>query len=164
MKAMTAGRCLLARDQLQELHVADGVEEVGDEEVLAEVVRAALGHADDREPRGVGGHHGARLAVLFDLGEEALLDGHVLLDDLDDPVAVGDLVHVVVKVAHLDEPDQVLVVERRGLALEELVQRASGEAVAEGAAVDVILRAGVGRDDVQHHAGDPRVGEVGGDA
>ena len=99
MKLMHLGGGVLAGDQLEQPHVADGVEEVGDQEVLAEVLRAALGHAADGQARGVGGDDGPRLADLLDPGEELLLDVEPLHHHLDDPVALRQPVPVVLEVA-----------------------------------------------------------------
>jgi hypothetical protein len=61
---------------------------VGHEEVTPEIIASPLLHALDGQAGGVGGDESARPTVLLDLGEERLLDGEVLDDDLDDPVAL----------------------------------------------------------------------------
>src|SRR5690606_12769206 len=111
---------LLAADDLEEVHVAHGVEEVGDAEALAERGAAALQHVLDLEAGGVRGDDGARLDELLQLGEELLLGLELLDDDLDDPVALLYPREVLVDAAGLDELGVLLAHEGRGLLLEGL--------------------------------------------
>ena len=75
-------------DDLEQLHVADGVEEVQHEEVLLEVRRAALRHLRDAEAGRVRRDDAVLGHDLLELLEERLLGLDLLDDRLDDEVAV----------------------------------------------------------------------------
>jgi hypothetical protein len=92
------------RDQLDQLEVAGRVEEMGAKEPAPEVVRAALGHAVQRQPGGVGADHRSRADGLLDPGQQVLLGLQALHDRLDDPVGVGEPVEVLLEGP---EPDPV---------------------------------------------------------
>ena len=141
-----------ARHQLEQPHVAHRVEEVGDEEVLAEVLGASLGHAGDRQAGGVRGHDRARLADLLDPREDLLLDVEPLHHDLDDPVALGHAVPVVLEVADLDQGQEARRVQQRRPRLLDSLEAGERQLVAEAWV------------DVQQQHWNPGVGEVGGDA
>ena len=154
---------LRARDDLEEVHVADGVEEVGAEEVALEGVGAPLEHAVDAEARRVRRHERRAVPVGLDLPEEIALDGHVLLDDLDDPVDLAQALEVVRQVADLDEGCGGVVEEEGRARGQRLVEAALRPAVARGAVAAFGVRQ-VRGDDVEQDDADAARGEVGGDA
>ena len=117
MRCTTSGSVSLPGDQLQQLHVAHGVEEVRHEEVLAEVRRRGPRSMPAMErPEVLELTMASWLRVLLHLGEQGLLDGHVLLHHLDDPVALGDAGQVVLEVAHLDGGEHLLGDDGAGAA------------------------------------------------
>jgi hypothetical protein len=158
-----ARRRVLARHELQELHVPDGVEEVHDEEALLEGVAAPLEHLGDAEPGGVRRDDRVRGHDALQLREQRALRLDLLDDGLDDEVDVLQAIEVVLDVARRDELRVALVKERRRARLERLLEPSRGEAIARGAAA--LLGLGqVRRDDVEQQHFDAGVREVGGDA
>jgi hypothetical protein len=81
---------LLARDDLQQRHDGDRVEEVEAHDPLR-VLQPAR-HLGDRQRGGVRGQHALGGDDGLDLGEDLLLDPHLLEDRLDDEVGVGEAV------------------------------------------------------------------------
>ena len=161
------GLGLFAGDQLEQPHVAHRVEEVGDEEMLLEILRAPLGHARDRQPRGVGGDDAPRLPHFVDPGKDLLLDVEALDHDLDDPVALGEPIPVVLEVTDLDQRQESFRVERCGLRFLDALEPRRGELVAESRVIFrqtllPVLLGELGRYDIEQQDGDSGVGEVGG--
>ncbi len=149
-------------DDLEQAHVARGIEEVGAEPVAAEVfVGDACDDLVDGEAGGVGGGDGAGAAMDADTFEEGALDVEVFGDDLDDPVAVGDEAQVVVEVADSEEAGGVGGVEGGGFGLLEGFEGGEDDLVA---LVPGGVGGGSGRDDVEQDDGEAGVGDVGGDA
>ena len=77
-----------ALHELQQPQVAHGIEEVGDDEVLPEGVRAALHQELQGDARCVRADPGAGLEMRLEPPVQVALDGQVLLHHLHDPVAV----------------------------------------------------------------------------
>src|SRR3546814_196329 len=107
---------LLAGDQLQQRHVARRVEEVGDEEVAGEALRQAFGQQRQRQCRGVGRDDRAVLAHALETLVEVAFHLGIFQHRLDDPVAVGELVYVVLQIARRDQPGGALPHEGRRVA------------------------------------------------
>ena len=150
-------------DDLEEAHVAHGIEEVRPAEVLSEVLASSLGHLRDGDAGGVGRDEGTGLPRGIYALEEGLLDVEPLHDHLDDPVDVLYLVEVVVEVAGRDPFRESGIVEGGGFCLERRFEALVGEAVATGAVVFFVFGQ-VARDDVEEEDFEPDVGEVAGDA
>ena len=74
-----------AGNDLHQLHGRHGVKEVHTDEVVLQ----ALAHLGDGQRGGVGGEDGLILAQSVQLGQQLLLDGHVLGDALDDQIGIG---------------------------------------------------------------------------
>ena len=106
------------RDDLQQGEVARRVEEVRAAEAGLEVVAPALGEVADGNAGRVGGDGRAGLAVLLDLLKQDALDVQPLDDDLDDPVAIRNLGHVVLEVARGDAVGEGLPVQGAGLGFD----------------------------------------------
>ena len=87
-------------DDLHQPHVARRIEEVRSEPAPADGFRQFGRDRRDRQAAGVGGQDRVALQVRHDLVEQRLLDGQVLGDGLDHPVAIGQQRQVVVEVAH----------------------------------------------------------------
>ena len=145
------------RDHLEQLEVARRVEEVGPEEALLEIVRAALGDLVDRQAGGVRRDHGRVARVLLDAGHHVLLDVHPLDDDLDHPVHVGDLVEVVLEIAEGDALLRRLGEERRGVHLRRVLESAFDDRVGLAFLADRLRR------DIEEKDFEAGVGEVGRD-
>ena len=164
-EAQQVGIGVGARHHFEQTHVTHRVEEVRNEEILAEIVRAALDHPGDRQAGGVRRDDGAGAADLLDAGEYLLLDVQALDDDLDDPVALGETTPVVLEVADLDQWQEALGVDRRGLRLLDALDAGERELVAEARVVPrqpllLVLRGEVLRHDVEHQRAHAGVGEV----
>ena len=106
------------RNDLQQRQVARRVKEVRAAEAGLKVFAPSLGEVLNGDATRVGGDGRARLAVLFDLGKDDLLDVQALDHHFDDPIAAGDAVHVVFKVAGGDAVGKRLAVQRAGLAFD----------------------------------------------
>ncbi len=74
-KSITSMRGVEERDQLDQVHVARRVEEVGAQEVLAEAYGKSFGDFMKRDAAGVGGDDGGGLAEELDFFPEVALDG-----------------------------------------------------------------------------------------
>ena len=66
-----------ADDELEELHVADGVEEVHHQEALLERLGSPFHHLGDAEARGVRGDHRVRPDHLLDALEDGVDGGRI---------------------------------------------------------------------------------------
>ncbi len=86
-------------NDLQQAHVARRVEEVRAEPVPAELSLKPSAMACHGQSAGVGGDDGARLAHGLHLAQQRALELQVLHHGLDDPVALGQQVEMVVEVA-----------------------------------------------------------------
>ncbi len=145
-------------DDLQQPHVADGVEEVGDEEVLLHLLGHVRDHGREGDARGVGGDDGAGPPVLRHPLVDLLLDGQVLDHHLDDQIALAEQRGVVVVIGGGDQGGGVRGEERGGLDLAGL-----GDALA-GGHPPIGPLGQIPRHDVVEHRGHTGVGEMGGDA
>ena len=130
-----------------------------DDEALLHAGGQALGQAVDLHAAGVRGEDRVLGQVLLHATVELAFDVHVLDHDLDDEVAVGDPIQVVLEVAGLDQTGGGGVVEGRGLGPEGLGDRLVGQAVS-----GLRVLAGVLGHDVEEEGLDPRAGQVGGDS
>ena len=86
---MTVSGRLGGAHDLEQLHHVGRREEVQADHVCGRLV--TRGDLVDVERRGVGGEDRAGLADAVELGEDLLLDVHVLEHGLDDEVAVGEV-------------------------------------------------------------------------
>ena len=142
-------------DHLEQAHVAGRVEEMGDQEVAAEACRQAVGELGERQGRGVGGDHGARLADPVELAVEGALDVQLLDHRLDDPVDLAKTLQIVLEIAGGHQPRRLPAHEGRRIGLGHALERAARERVPIG---------GAGRHDVEQQDRDAGVGDLGGDA
>ena len=78
---------------------------MGAEPGPAELGRELPGNAGYRETAGVGGEDDSGLEKGGDFGEDFLLDGQVLGDRLDHPIAFGKTRQIVVEGSGLDQLD-----------------------------------------------------------
>ena len=127
------------------------------EPAAAEVVGEAFDDFRHRQAAGVGGDDGAGLANRFDLAQQAALDLQVFDDGFDDPVDLGELLEIVLKVADGDQARERGLEEGGGLRLHGSFQTGGGNAVARGTV-------GVGRNDVEQIRRNTGIGQVRGDA
>src|SRR5690606_33582464 len=108
---------LLARDQLNELHIPRRIEKMYADKMLFEIVREWLCDGVDRNAARIRSDHGRGLSMLINLGKKLVLYIKILDNGLDDKVAVADLCQIVREVA---KRDQLRISERhkwRGLEL-----------------------------------------------
>ena len=105
-------------DDLQQPHVARRVEEMGNQKVFGKSLRTPFDQRAERDGGGVRRHRRAGLAHRIDLGIERLLHVEALQHDLDDPVAIGELLEIVVDIADLDQLGVARRHQRRRLCLE----------------------------------------------
>ena len=146
---------LTAGNDLHQPHVARRIEEMGDQEVAAQLLGQALRHLVDRQAAGIGGEDRRRREIRGDLLQELELDRHILDDDLDHPVAGRQFRQVILQVADLDLGRIFRQVERRRLHFQQPLQAVLGDAVAhcralEGQPPGLLLFAQFLRDDVEH--------------
>jgi hypothetical protein len=97
------GRRVGPGHELEELHVADRVEEVHHEEALLERLAAALQHVAMRRPEVFEATIVVRGDELLELRRRAPASARALDDRLDDEVAVAHLLEVVLRVADRTE-------------------------------------------------------------
>ena len=152
------GQGVGAAHELEQPHVADGVEEVGDDEVLPHLFRHAGGHVGQGQARGVAGHDAAGATVGCHPLEDLRLDVEALDHHLDDEVTLGEQAGVVVVVGGGEHAGQALLEEGGGLELGGVLDAVDGQLGARGTVGQVAGH------DVEEHAGHAGVGEVGGDA
>src|SRR6185312_12901064 len=98
-------------NDLQQAHVARGIEEVRAKPVPAEVLAESLGNTRHRQPARIRGYNAPRLARGFNLPEQGAFDLQVFSDSFNDPVGVGDELHVIFKIADCEKPLQPLLKE-----------------------------------------------------
>ena len=96
------GRRLRPDDELQQAHIAGRIEEVGDQEVALQARRHAVGQGGKRYGGGVRRDDGAVLADGVDLGIEVAFDVDPFDHRLDDPIAVGQAIQVILDIARRD--------------------------------------------------------------
>ncbi len=96
---------------------------MGAEPGAAELRRQLLGDARDRQPAGVGGENDSGLEKWGDFGEKFLLDGEILGDCFDHPIAFGKQREVMIEGSGLDQPDIGRVVKGRRLGAAEGIER-----------------------------------------
>ncbi len=149
--------------ELEELHVTNRVEEVHDEEVLAERIAAALKHVGDAKPRRIRRNDGPLIEGALQLFEQAPLDVDVLDDRLDHEVAALEQLDVVLEVPDRDALRVIRMEERRRLRLERAFEAPGGELVPLFGVLLFFLAQPWGHD-VEHHHVDPGVGKVRHDA
>src|SRR5262245_25794210 len=136
---------------LEQAHDVGRAEEVGADHALG--APGGRGDLVDVQGGGVRGQHRAGFGDAVELGEDLLLDGHLLEDGLHDHVGVGHRAEVG---GARDQPHALLDV-----VLGEAAPRGGGLVVLPDdaeAAVERLAR------DLHHGHGDARVGEVHGDA
>ena len=131
------------------------------EPVPAKVLGHPCHNAGNWQARCVCSNDGAGRAVLLRLRQQCALDLQILRHRLDDPVALGDPLQVIVEVARRDQPRRIHRVERRRLGLLQTVQRGQRKLVP-------CRRTGIcgrsRRHHVQQHYGHSGVGDMRGDA
>ena len=150
-------------DDLEQVKVARRIEEVGPEKVTAEFVVKVLHHGVDGQPRCVGADDGSGFAMLGRPRENLALDVKVFLDDLDDPVGLGDALPVILEITHFDLRGEVLDEERRGPRLQSSAQGIVAKTVAhdrviESEALGRFLWRQLTGYDVEHDRGDAGIG------
>jgi len=158
---------LPAGHNLHQPHIARRIEEMGDQETPFEVIGQDLGHLVDRQAAGVGAEDRGGGDVRGDLLQQLELDRHVLDHHLDDPVAGRQLGQVILEVADLDQVDVFRQVERRRFHLDQSLEAALGDAVADRRALQGqpfgrLLLVQFPGDDVEHQDLDSRIGQMGG--
>ncbi len=118
-------------NELQETHVARRVEEMGDQEILPHRHRQEFGHRIYRQAAGIGGKDGAIGKVRHHLlGEQTLLDGHILNHHLDHPVAFPEPLDIVLQIPDLDLTEIVLVIE--SFILQDSLHAIGRKTIADG--------------------------------
>ena len=110
-------------DDLEQPHVARRVEKVGAEPGAAELGGQLRGNAGYRQAAGIGGEDDSGLEEGGDFGEKFLLDGQVLGDCLDNPIAFGKKAQVMLEGSGLDQADVGRVVEGGRLGAAEGIER-----------------------------------------
>ena len=124
---------LLVGDQLDKVHIAHGVEEMDAEEAALPLLAEALRDRGDRDVRGVGADDRVLARVLEDEGGRALLDGEVLRHGLDDQIAAGEQLGVLLLIRAEHAGADALFV--RALHLPALHERREGFRAARTAAL-----------------------------
>ena len=117
-------------NDLQQRQVARWIKEVRAAEAGLKVFAPAFGEVANGDATRVRGNGRSGLAVLLHLGKDDLLDVEPLYDDFDDPVAPGDLGHVVFEVARGDALGKSLAIQRAGLGFDAGLEVAIGDGVA----------------------------------
>jgi hypothetical protein len=112
-----------AGHDFDEPHVARRIEEMGDQKVLFELIVPPLDQMAKRNRRGIGRYRRARTLELLELGVERLLDVEPFDDRLDDPVAFGHPLEMVVDIARFNELRRSLRHEGRRIGLQHLRDR-----------------------------------------
>ena len=112
---------VLGRDQLDQVHVARGVEEVDAQEARAQLLGQHVGHGRDGQARRVGGQDGLVIHEGRDLLVQIFLPVQTLGDGFDDQVAATQLFQVLFVVGLLDQHGVVGHAQRRGLELLEVL-------------------------------------------
>ena len=118
-----AGIGAVAGDQLDQVHVTRRVEEMDAAEAVALLLRKYRGQLVDRQARGVAGEDGVFAQVGRDLAVEVGLPVHAFRNRLDDDVAIGEPVEVLVVVGRFDQVGVVLQRQRARLQLFQVGHR-----------------------------------------
>ena len=139
-------------DQLDQRHVARGVEEMNAAKTRLDDFGQRLAQRRDRQARGVAGHDGVGADERRDLVVQVGLPVHALGNRLDDQVAATQHVHVLFVVGLLDQRRVIGHAKGGGLELFQAL---------DGLHHDAVLRAFFGRQVKQHHR-HANVHEVGG--
>ena len=141
------GTGVRAPDHFQQAHIAGRIEEMGDAEIAGEPLGQTFGQPGQRNGRGVGRHHRARLAHRLQTGIKLQLDVQLLDHRFDDPVAIGQQGEVGPGIAGRHQLCRGLAHERRRIGLQHFLHRLGGTA----------------RHHVQQHHRHPGIGDMGGD-
>ena len=147
-------------DDLQKGQVARRVEEVRAAEVGLEIFGPSFAQLRQRNARRVARDERSGRSELLDAFEKLLLDVQPLDDHFDDPVALGDLGQVVVKIARGDALGETLRIQRRRVGFDGGFQVAIGNGIpwpfGRGQVQQEHLGPGLGevaRNARPHHAG-----------
>ena len=98
-------RCLFARNDLQQFHVTHRIEKVGAQKMAFEPIAQPLAELFKGQPRCVGGDDGMVGAYAVNTLEQGLFDFDVFDHHLNDPVAVGQMVEIILQIADTDPVD-----------------------------------------------------------
>jgi hypothetical protein len=154
-KGKRPGARLHAGDDFEQPLIPRRIEKMRNEEIPREALGKTFDQSGKRDCRCIRRNHSARPPHLIDPLVEGALGIRSLDDRLDDPVAIGDLAHVVGDVAGRNERDISLVHQGRRLSSRQAFDGTGGYA----AAVAVI-----GRGDVEQHHRNARVCHMRSDA
>ena len=117
------GAGLGARDQLDQPHHPDRIEEMGHGDVAAQAQGQALGDGAQQDAGGVAADHSARPAQRLEPAEQRALGREVLDDRLADPVGRADRSgQIVLERARRDQVSLGRVVEHRRATLDHAGQ------------------------------------------
>ena len=149
-RVQRAGVGTLRPDNLDQMHVARGIEEVDAAEARANACRQSLRQRVHRQAGSIGRNDGPLAKMRGNLCIEIVLPVHALGDGFDDQIALGEQRQVLVVVGGIDEFQLALAGQRGGVQFLEAV---------EGLLHDTVLVALLGRQVKQHdrHVG---IGEV----
>ena len=117
------------RDQLDQMHVARGIEKMDTAEPRPQVSRAGLRQRVDRQAGGVAREDRLRADMRRDLLVKRLFPIHALGYRLDHEVASGEQREMLVVVCRRDAGGAVLCRQRRGLELLQVLDRFLRDAV-----------------------------------
>src|SRR5208283_2156664 len=148
-------------DNLQQVHVARRVEEVGAKPVVPEVFAEAFGDGMDGKAASVGGDDGSRLANHFHLAQQRTLNVEILHHDLDDPVTVGKQAEMIFEVYGSNQACERSLHESCGLGFARSLQAGVGDTVAHGRRS---ISGYIPRNDVEEVGTHPGICQVRGDA
>src|SRR5438477_3501414 len=99
------------------MQIARRIEEVGPEKMPPESRRKTRRDTREGNAAGVGGENRVRPANRFDAMPKRSLDLQILGDGLDDPIALGDFVHVVFEIAGFNQSHASVGEESAGFLL-----------------------------------------------
>jgi len=99
-------------NDFEQPHIAWWIEEVCAEKMLSKVLRTALEHEVNRDTGRIGADNTAGLAVAVYLLKNALFDIETFNYDLYHPVTIGNIGHIVVKIAGMNPGRKFLIVNR----------------------------------------------------
>ena len=117
------------RDDFQKGQVARRVEEVRAAEVGLEIFGPSFTELGQGNARRVARDEGPGRSELLDAFEKLLLDVQSLDDDFDDPIAVGDLGQVIVKIARRDALCKSLRIQGRRVGFDGGLEVAVGDGI-----------------------------------
>ena len=100
--------------------------------MLPEIVAAPFGHQMNRDARSIGGNQRARLAVFLNLFVNDFLDLQPLHHHFNHPIGVGNVAHIILKIAERDAAGKRGVVKRRGTGFQRGLEQVVHDAVADG--------------------------------